>query len=62
MGRSRCEAISEPLKITINVAPASALMAAQREAYPANVRITKTAFTASEKAMFSRTTARVRRE
>ncbi len=41
-----------PLAITSRDAPMSAPIAAQRLAYPANVRITNNALTASENPMF----------
>ena len=51
-----------PLKMTRNDAPMSAAMAAPREAQPLKVRTTNRAITNSEKKMFWRMTASVRRE
>src|SRR6185436_16171170 len=52
----------KPLKTTSSEAPMSAAMAAQREAWPAKVRTTKTTLTAREKVMFCRITRSVWRE
>ena len=59
---SRESSNRSPLKITSNDAPMSAAMAAQRDAWPANVSITKRAFTPSENVMFCRMMDKVRRE